>query len=152
MDILKPPTDNLYKFIAISGLLIILASFVFPQILYKDYAMKFAEIEGDLRVLERQMDTLNSIKDTESDDPRQKKEDDIEKNRIEIEFEKGLAEAFRKREIRVALSNYAHRWQIFGYIGMSFGLVMMSSGFYLWYSRLQKYEDKLMKCKASDSV
>lgn len=152
MDILKPPTDNLYKFIAISGLLIFLASFIFPQILYKDYAMKFAEIEGDLRVMQKQLDTLNSIMETEPDDPLQKKENDIEINRRVIELDRGLAEVVRKREFRVALSDYARRWQLFGYIGMSFGLVMMSGGFYFWYSRLQKYEDKRMKRKASDSV
>jgi hypothetical protein len=150
MDILKPPTDNLYKFIAISGLLIFLASFVFPQILYKEYAIKYAEIEGDLSVLERQIETLNSI--TESDDARSKKEDNVEIKRRRAEFDKGLEEVLRKRELRVALSNYARRWEIFGYIGMSFGLVMMVSGFYFWYSRLQKYEDKLMKLKASDSA
>jgi len=152
MDILKPPTDNLYKFIAISGLLIFLASSIFPQIVYKDYAMKFAEIEGDLRVMQNQLDTLNRIMDTEPDDPLANKENDIEIKRRVIELDKGLAEVLRKRELRVALSDYARRWQLFGYIGMSLGLVMMGGGFYLWYSRLQKYEDKLMKRKASDSV
>jgi hypothetical protein len=152
MDVLKPPTDNLYKFVAISGLLIFLASFIFPQILYKDYLIKFAEIEGDLRVLENQVATLNSILDTEPEDPKRKEEDDKEINQRKTEIDKGLAEVIRKREMRVALSNYAHQWQVFGYVGMSFGLVMMMSGFYFWYSRLQRYEDKHIKIKASDSI
>jgi hypothetical protein len=52
----------------------------------------------------------------------------------------------------VALSNYARRWELFGFIGMPFGAVMMMSGFCFWYSRLQKYEDRLIKRKTSDSV
>jgi len=152
MDIFKPPTDNLYKFVAISGLLIFLASFIFPQILYKDYLIKFAEIQGELRVLERQVDALDNVTDTASDDPVRRKEADVEINRRESEIDKGLAEVLRNRELRVALSNYARRWDLFGFIGMPFGLVMMMSGFYFWYSRLQKYEDKLIKHKASDRV
>lgn len=150
MDILKPPTDNLYKFIAISGLLIFLASFVFPQILGREYVTKVAEVEGGLRVLENESAYITRLR-SQSDDQNQKAEDNSEIKQREARFDK-VAEVRKKHEISKALSAEVRRWKLFGIIGMSLGIVLMAGGFYLWYSRLQKYQDKLLKREAGNSV
>ena len=150
MDILKPPTDNLYKFISIFGLLIFLASFIFPQILSREYSLKYAEVEGEIRVLENEREYIDNLK-SDSEEPNQKKEDDPAIKQREAEFDKGLAEARKNHELSKALGVEARRWQWFGYIGMLLGVALMAGGFYLWYSRVQKYEDKLMKYKADEA-
>ena len=55
MNVLPPPTDNLYKFCAITGVLIILASVYFPFVLAEDLSSKVtsAEVSMDKAVIEK---------------------------------------------------------------------------------------------------
>jgi hypothetical protein len=45
------PTDNLYKFMALSGLAIIIFSLVFPMIRISEIKLKMVEVETQLAVL-----------------------------------------------------------------------------------------------------
>ncbi len=57
MNLPSLPTDNLYKFLALSGLAIVLFSLVFPIIQISEIRLKIIEIETQMEVLE--MDTGN---------------------------------------------------------------------------------------------
>jgi hypothetical protein len=52
MDFLKPPTDNLYKFLAMSGLLLFLVSMTYPPWLYYRLNISIYELEKDSKILE----------------------------------------------------------------------------------------------------
>jgi len=46
------PTDNLYKFMALSGLAIVIFSFVFPMIRMSEIKLKLVEVETQTELLE----------------------------------------------------------------------------------------------------
>ena len=51
MDFLKPPTDNLYKFLAMSGLLLLLVSQTYPPCLYYRLNISMYELEKDQKTI-----------------------------------------------------------------------------------------------------
>ena len=51
MDFLKPPTDNLYKFVAMSGLLLFLVSMTYPPWLHYRLSSSIFELEKDTKIL-----------------------------------------------------------------------------------------------------
>jgi hypothetical protein len=58
---LTPPTDNLYKFLAISGLAVVLVSATYPTYLYFDLDQQSLEIQRDTELLSFEVDQLNDI-------------------------------------------------------------------------------------------
>jgi hypothetical protein len=52
MDFLKPPTDNLYKFVAMSGLVLFLVSLTYPPWLSYRLSSSIFELEKDTKILE----------------------------------------------------------------------------------------------------
>lgn len=55
MSIFTPPTDNLYKFVALSGIVLFLAGFLIPSVFFQETGMEFLEqLRGsdELRVQE----------------------------------------------------------------------------------------------------
>lgn len=66
MDIFKPPTDNLYKFMALSGIVLVVAGVIVPPVFFQQTGMEYLEqLRGsdELRVHERftnqRLETLN---------------------------------------------------------------------------------------------
>lgn len=55
MDFLKPPTDSLYKFVALSGLILILVSITWPPWLLNKLMLSQYEVEKDQKVLEAEI-------------------------------------------------------------------------------------------------
>lgn len=51
MDFLKPPTDNLYKFVAMSGLVLFLVSMTYPPWLSYRFSSSIFELEKDSKIL-----------------------------------------------------------------------------------------------------
>lgn len=51
MNIPVPPTDNLYKFLAISGLLLVLLAYVVPTLMSPELEIALAETEGEQNAL-----------------------------------------------------------------------------------------------------
>lgn len=41
IDIFKPPTDNLYKFMGVSGIVLIVAGFILPPVLFRETGMEY---------------------------------------------------------------------------------------------------------------
>ena len=57
-EFLKPPTDNIYKFLAISGLILLIVSFVIPYVLNRDLAIEEIQTEGDSNMLTHEIEDL----------------------------------------------------------------------------------------------
>lgn len=55
MDFIKPPTDSLYKFVALSGLILILVSVTWPPWLLNKLMLSQYEVERDQKVLESEV-------------------------------------------------------------------------------------------------
>lgn len=56
MDFLKPPTDNLYKFVAMSGLVLFLVSMTYPPWLSYRFSSSIFELEKDTKILELEIE------------------------------------------------------------------------------------------------
>ncbi|MBN2315026.1 MAG: hypothetical protein JXM79_13930 [Sedimentisphaerales bacterium] len=59
MDLSQLPTDNLYKFMALAGVVLILASFI-PSIHSYQLGIELCRIDGDLSILEEENKWLDS--------------------------------------------------------------------------------------------
>ncbi len=78
MDLLKPPTDNLYKFQAVGGLALIVAGLIFPILFFLQTGMEYlAQLRGsdEFKVHETfTKERLKTLKDREQQAVREKNE------------------------------------------------------------------------------
>lgn len=121
-----PPTDNLYKFVAIAGVALILGSLLVVGIYSK------AEIEwfgntGD-RIIQRRHERISSKA--------------ITKNEVDDLW---------KEEVRLFHSLVAERTSVSKYLApvlgcaIGAGILMTPIGFFLWWWKVQKYQDELLR-------
>ena len=131
------PTDNLYKFMTIIGLIIILFSFV-PMLYTGNIYLKNV---SSLVAMEAEFSMKSVILDSHTDE--QKETEDFV---YQIQ-EQGLAlielETFRTRhnaysETLFEIGTYLT------YLLAYMGLPLLLLGFFLWYIKLQKYNDMIL--------
>lgn len=162
------PTDNLYKFMAIFGMLLIILPFlVFPTIQnYKyriiDLTTKAALKDNELKELEKivkQVEDKTSQLNKEEHIKNYENEFDVNKSREVNEVEKTVKDIFKKIEIgeieSINLNNELKKvvadfnyFAILIYIIKVFpiiGFIISIIGFYLWYNKNQKYLDIIIK-------
>jgi hypothetical protein len=145
MDFPSLPTDNLYKFLALSGLALILVSFVFPGNLINDLELKSVDAQTQINllafessILERDVeaagkkDSLPPDELVKLDERRQR----LKAKLIETEGQKNRL-AVLVRQVRLTFNLFR--------IGGFAGLAMSSVGFLLWYRRVQKPADLLAR-------
>jgi hypothetical protein len=139
MNIPTIPTDNLYKFIAIFGLLISLTgTYLFQN--------NFQEINSEIDKLDIEYEQIK-VKN-----PFYKKilllKDSLEINKV-IEFKTdsvSFIKRYRKLENRV--NSLKHDLQVYIFI-IFLGIGISIFGFCKWYIKLQIYQDKIVKNEAS---
>lgn len=139
MNIPQLPTDNLYKFIAIFGLALIILGLVFSFYPLDYISIQLIRLNGELEALNAREEYLANGKPTE-------------KELIEIrkELRKNLAEIKGKLEVISGLSKMSLRFSRYAAILTGFGLFLAGVGFYLWYVKFQKYQDKIIKSEAEN--
>ena len=137
MQLIKPPSDNLYKFIAIFGLVITIycpyQTFTLVDSLYKqEYTIKLKE------------DLYNLIKDN---------------NKINLESEQGfkikedsIKIANEKKIFRYELDRKVDKFIPFLLIGTFIGILTMLIGLTLWYKKTQRYQDLILTNEAEKSL
>src|SRR5690349_2470164 len=106
MDVFQPPTDNLYKFMAVSGIVLIVAGVLGPPVFFQQTGMEYlAQLRGseELRVQEKftneRFKTLKNREDQARDqkDKLQKRLDGLKAppNSPEVEKLEGRSEERR---------------------------------------------------------
>jgi len=171
MNLSTVPTDNLYKFMAIFGLILLITCTIYPISKINTAERAKIDVEISLQKLEREMDhikteaetissELTSIEnDSESDISSQKTEiielirnkrnslqsrnDDLEINIIDIK-EKRMLSSLLVSELRFFL--------YFGSLGSIIGSILMLSGFYLWKNKVQRYQDIILKKESEREI
>jgi len=113
LDLIKPPTDNLYKFQALAGLLLALVSLLYPTWLYQQALLRYldakngeTELQTQTDYVQKRLDLLQVQMNTTLDDPDQMKKliDDLENQR--------LAASSPKREaLSAEIERLRKRWQ-----------------------------------------
>lgn len=199
-EFLKPPTDNLYKFTTICGLILILLSVTYPPWLInkikhsyleniRDYEMLNEDLKQTDRkrelllseqelltknrtVLSRQLsdleNTIAKSRLTRTDKASLKKDlDRLDEVRLQIEeknskwTEKAIAitdimVAQQKNLIAIKFANEAALWDsrsanvitVFAVMLGIVGVYLFRRGFNLWSSRVQAYQDVILKKEA----
>ena len=132
MNIIQPPTDCLYKFIAISGLLIFCFSMVWPELRLNELEQQSIQVMGEFKILKIEADNLKE------DIAILGKEARIEKSRL---FAIKLEQVQTKAELgKLATTNTKRIIRIL-YMGVTIGLILSFGGFILWYRKIQKWQD-----------
>lgn len=158
MDILKIPTDSLYKFFAITGIIMIIMPSVFldnevQELILESYNLK---IESEILGIERDYLIEETTLLKEQIDILESDELNPEKERELLDETKRLRELTKQAEIKIVeIENKLELHSILGdrlkillrelRILIIAGIILMFFGFYFWYIRVQVYQDGLIK-------
>lgn len=150
MEITKLPTDNLYKFIALTGITLVILSIAAPYALIGDAVREQIEIYGGQEI------AMIELKYIEEDI-----REAIEKNKGTLPSEERLRLFKQLRDAKVEGEKASTRLKQFGYLrertlhikrwavfGGLCGFGMSLAGFVLWYFRLQRYQDAVLRKQA----
>lgn len=139
------PTDNLYKFMAVFGLILMLAGVLAPYPLESQYQVELeglrekylsglSKANAKIRELQKsQTDPEKLLHDGVLKTPQEAFFDEADKH--ETYFKSHLDRRWKKYVEQIYLSN----WLIVG--GCVFGLI----GFSFWFWKVQRYHDKILK-------
>jgi hypothetical protein len=130
MNVPNLPTDNLYKFIAISGVTLCISCLALNTFAYQNFSERRVELLGQLQSIKSDQDEINVSVETLD---ISKKQIDAVKTKLESAGNevRALREPFDKS------TRWYNAGAIIGFLGAIFGFV-------LWYFRVQKYEDILL--------
>jgi len=185
MEFPKIPTDNLYKFMALSGVVLVVAS-AFPRYWQAKLEFELVRVQGEKWKATKKKDwayadmdhlrtKTNKLKEEtskwkEARDLAAAEPQLIEKKRLEIrtdayEIKAGITETKRLYrdseiaaiEVKTKEKEISQRLEVIRLLkfvvagGSSAGAILSVSGFLLWYHKLQKYQDKIVKKQATDN-
>lgn len=144
------PTDNLYKFIAIFGLIIFVLAVIYPRKALNELYLHSLELYGQVKILELQSVNLeNKLNElglpTDKGTLEQKEEFKKEAFNLKLKSQE-LKNANAKNDY--LLKQY-QSYLKYSYLGMTSGILLMFLGFILWYFKLQLYQDIIIKKEAT---
>jgi hypothetical protein len=144
MNIPNLPTDNLYKFLALTGIIILIFSIAVTEI-------RLTELESESDYYLTQKGELYfDIQSLNSDLDRITDKEIFELKRLKNEIRIRVFKLSRTKELLLKKSKQTRtvfRWSIFGVLS---GLLISVFGFVLWYNRVQRYLDYKLKLETKD--
>ncbi len=169
---ISPPTDNLYKFCAITGVIILLISIYVPLKMDQNLRNQVAAVGLELSITEIELEYLKkettkyqeiikNFKDGVTPEQSQAR-GKLPLLVTEKEFKEGLAAlqtATRDEEIKTvkirsahdhskALIAELHFVRGVAIISITISTIIAVFGFILWYKKVQIYQDKIIKREA----
>ncbi len=144
-DKFSPPTDNLYKFLALLGIIVFLASWILPL-------LSIQQTEEELNIIEPQVYKYAErvdiwINDSESlqNDPTasEQAKDENEKTLKELKIEG--AELQGKMQQIYRLKNKIENLKSFSLLGQIISCIFIFGGGYMWYKKTQAPIDKILQ-------
>ena len=152
MDLPTLPTDNLYKFLALGGLVLLVASFAFPLIRISDIQVKLIEARRDGELLkvetasfEKELDRVGQRPKVSSADAAWYRTRLLDLRIKEIQW------SSRQEQIDQLTKELLFAQSFLG-LGCGIGTVLSAVGFALWYRRVQKPNDLLLKRQLEKEV
>jgi hypothetical protein len=139
------PTDNLYKFLALSGLLLAVISFAFPMKLIYEAREQLLSQQTEFEVLKIELESIHArvesaeMKGTLGTGEGRELLEKHYKN--EIALVKVNSQAAKIR----LLSNEIESWKLWMAILVGLGIFFAVVGFILWYQVVQAPADKLLR-------
>jgi len=159
------PTDNLYKFLAISGLVILLICSIYPALITARVSTSAAEVVATRKLLDYQAETLKEeVARIESDLAQAKKAKLVTNERLDALEERneraraGLEDAKRRiidfeKQAKVALAegNALKAQMDLMMPATVIGGGLFGLGFFLWYVNVQRHADTIIRNQAKAS-
>ena len=143
MNIPQLPTDSLYKFITMSGLVLTVLSLTYLVLSRHDLALKVAEGEGVIKNAEVERQNLEAMKISPTTPPK----DEYEQARLARFFDL-VSESRRLHERNVVFLEQYLELRPWVFISLLFGVVLFAGGSWLWYMRLQRYQDLIVQAES----
>jgi len=146
IDTFTPPTDSLYKFLALTGIIIFLATGAFAWVAFKSFSERLYQAKKRGRLIARKLELMQSwIADVAHPQANLIKTRDetieiaclSEENEVEVEE---LERVSRSLTAMLVISS----------IVMIASTVLAAKGFSLWYDRVQVYQDQLLRSEAEE--
>lgn len=146
------PTDNLYKFGFVSGLLLILASLILPSFIEQQRLEMSYQLRKESA--ERNRSLILALATISSNDPEMKD------RARRIEILKGMGanvENVAEQEVELLKNEIKSRTAIVDkqlvYLqwAMPVGIAMMAGCSYYWYVRSQRLQDQILKSQAEEA-
>lgn len=142
------PTDTLYKFMALSGLVITLLSAWFLLTRVDSLKLSLIALRGDANgltieeeFLRGEQQELKANSDGSRNDQRE-----LRQRAYELQLKVNLLQT--KLTKANALLGQITEYRIFLYVSIFFGLNLTYWGFRLWYIRIQKLQDAILRRQA----
>ena len=164
---ITPPTDNLYKFMSIFGLVVVFSSAAFWWSASNEYDQFFesnAEYVNSIfeggkayeKFAKKTNEGIAIYNSVAGDQSLLSEEQKKELDKILIESEKLSKEADAiinsNPATRIAMNTRTDKYDMAKYMsfsGIFIGVLVSVFGFYLWHTRLQKYIDQLHKSNSA---
>ena len=152
MQIPNLPTDNLYKFMAIAGLALIIISVIIPLWIIHDLKIKGYDLKIEMAIIDVEAKSFEKQFQLHTQVPHNKKElsDHSHKQYFAtvLDMEKNIAKTKGQVDKLEFLRSEIQKMRVIIALGLGLGLILTFNGFRLWYSRLQKYQDAAIKSEA----
>ncbi len=141
------PTDNLYKFVALAGLSIVVLSVVLPTAQQNATGDKIDQYTIDLAVLAVEVKNLKEELEIAVAQPRPSAHDQRLLRQRQLELDARVATITVRTAILKRLVE--KQGEVLGWmaVGLLTGLVLAVIGFSLWYARVQRYQDQLLRAQ-----
>lgn len=138
------PTDNLYKFIAISGLALLFYCISFPILLHTNAMERMDKLSEELAGITADLGFLKEDAAIASAQG-ESKEEAIQRFRKSRDVRRQQAIFGEKLKILHRLNAQTEWLPLLSAIGSAVGLLISIVGFWLWYCRLQQPLDNSIK-------
>lgn len=150
MDLTALPTDNLYKFMALAGTLLLVFSVYLGFTRYQKYwerldelSLELAENEATIRRAEREVAAIEG-----KHDPSPEAAQALEERKFEA---RRRHELNKSRLAIVERTDRDRKWALGISIALAVAAVLLAgSGYYLWYDRLQRFQDRAVEAEAQN--
>lgn len=160
MNVPKLPMDNLYKFLAMTGLVMFVLSWLVPLHAIFDIQKQIARVDGQrVRWDQKVIDWNHRASIVGRSEPKQRlshneyyratQHELLAKGQALLDQFAGLQG--KDATIRNLLEDLAHWESAFAW-GSVLGSVVMTTGFCLWYLKTQRYQDIILKRQAERLV
>jgi hypothetical protein len=165
----NPPTDNIYKFCALAGTVILILSFYFPLESYYNACEKFDTVESKQEVIIIELDYLKKKVDStkkiiDNSIAEQNEVRIVDKNKLTIRYSESeikqmiseQQESARNISIKNAelkslikeanrLASISGTMKFLSLLTIVLGSTLAVYGYLSWYYKIQKYEDIRIK-------
>jgi hypothetical protein len=143
MELPTIPTDNLYKFLTVFGILVAIASLLIPRYVHNQMRVQVLRADTELREAQARSDAIHRVNQAQNN----------QMNYVELTtqlegIQPAIARAEGRKQEAESQEVQASRLVATSNVGVAVGIALATLGFVLWYLNLQRWQDQAVKREA----